>query len=217
MERVESRCYSKIMVDKEEQIEVGGAGRPAGSAEPNADSDRELMSLVTAGDRRALAALYDRHAPQMLGLGSRILKNRGEAEDLLHDVFLEAWRKAGHYDAERGTVRTWLLLRMRSRAIDRLRSLTKLREQTGFADEPRSGPEGERPNHISDQVIARRALETLSEGQRTVVELSYFEGLTCREIAARCDIPVGTVKSRLSAAMQKLRQHLKPGSRAGLC
>jgi RNA polymerase sigma-70 factor, ECF subfamily len=198
------------MVDKEEQIEVGGGETQAGSAESNAGSDKKLMSLVKAGDRRALAALYDRHAPQMLGLAFRILQNRGDAEDLLHDVFLEVWRKAGHYDAQRSAVRTWLVLRMRSRAIDRLRALTKLRDQAGFTDEVRSVPEGERPNHISDRVIAQRALESLSQEQRTVIELGYFEGLTCREIAARCEIPVGTVKSRLSAAMQKLRQHLKP-------
>jgi RNA polymerase sigma-70 factor (ECF subfamily) len=198
------------MVGKEGQIEVGGVETRAGSAEPNAGSDQKLMSLVKAGDRHALAALYDRHAPQMLGLAFRILQNRGDAEDLVHDVFLEAWHKADHYDAQRSTVRTWLVLRMRSRAIDRLRSLTKVREQVGFTDESQLEPEGERPNHISDRVIAQRALESLSEEQRTVIELSYFEGLTCREIAVRCEIPVGTVKSRLSAAIQKLRQQLKP-------
>src|SRR3954465_16018107 len=79
--------------------------------------DVELISGAAAGDRDCLAALYDRYAPACLAVGRRILGDRREAEDLLHDVFLEAWRRAGDYDQGRGTVRAWLLMRIRSRAL----------------------------------------------------------------------------------------------------
>ena len=93
----------------------------------DADLDRKLMEGVRTGDRTALAELYDRHASGMLGLAVRILGDRGDAEDLIHDVFLESWKKAGSYAAERGSARAWLLMRVRSRAIDRVRSLTVAR------------------------------------------------------------------------------------------
>ena len=93
--------------------------------EPGADA--RLMQALARRDERALAELYDRHAPTMLGVALRILKNRQDAEDLRHDVFFEAWRRAGEYDPARGTVRSWLLLRVRSRGIDRLRSLDAAR------------------------------------------------------------------------------------------
>ena len=77
--------------------------------------DASLMQAVAAGDRAALATLYDRHAPILLALGSRIVPDRAEVEDVLHDVFLEAWRRAHRYDPRRASVRTWLAVRMRSR------------------------------------------------------------------------------------------------------
>jgi RNA polymerase sigma factor (sigma-70 family) len=97
------------------------AGDTAPTANPD-DDDIALMTAMANGDRAALAALYDRHAPTLLALGLRIVKHRGEAEDLLHDVFLEAWRNAKSYDLNRGRVRTWLVIRMRSRALDVLKS-----------------------------------------------------------------------------------------------
>ncbi len=175
-----------------------------------AEIDRELIASITSGNQEALAKLYDRYASLMLGVAFRILQNRGDAEDLLHDVFLEVWRQAKGYNPKRGAVRTWLLLRVRSRAIDRLRVLAKARDHAmaESINQPEAVSERDQPNHTSDRLQARQALKTLSEVQRVVVELSYFEGLTCTEIAVRCGIPVGTVKSRLFAAMEKLRHHL---------
>ena len=89
--------------------------------------DQRLLIAIRQGNRTALAELYDRHASQMLAVAARILQNPRDAEALLHDVFLEAWQKAESYDAGRGTVRTWLLTRMRSRAIDRLRTVAVAR------------------------------------------------------------------------------------------
>src|ERR1700760_2526308 len=85
-------------------------------------ADTSLVNGAAAGDRDCLAGLYDRYAPALLAIGRRILGDRREAEDLLHDVFIEVWRQAGDYDESRGSVRAWLLMRMRSRALDRRKS-----------------------------------------------------------------------------------------------
>ena len=188
------------------------SGHGAVGAAPDGASDVALMTALQQGDRGALASLYDRHAPQLLGLAWRILGNRGDAEDLIHDVFLEAWNKAASFDPGRGSVRAWLVTRVRSRAIDRLRVLGTARRhamaETAAAPEEPAALED--PSHAPDRRRARDALAGLPEEQRTVIELAYFEGLTCREIGDRCGIPVGTVKSRMSAAIGKLRAGLAP-------
>jgi RNA polymerase sigma-70 factor, ECF subfamily len=176
------------------------------------EDDVPILRRVARGERDALGELYDRHAGRLLALGLRILGNPRESEDVTHDVFLEAWRTAGDYDPARGSVRVWLLVRMRSRCLDRLRS-------HAYA---RSVPiEGHEPSEVRDTMdhegSAERALdgarlaELLSElpaPQRAVLELGYFRGLSFQEIADELQIPVGTVKSRASAAMATLRREL---------
>ena len=176
----------------------------------DADTDKSLLAAIQGGDRAALAELYDRYASLTLAVAYRILNNRRDAEDLLHDIFLESWRKAATYNPNRGTVKTWLLLRVRSRAIDRLRTFAVAREHGMIqsAAAPESPTANDDPSLAPDCRRARQALEQLPEGQRLVVQLGYFEGLTCQEIATRCEIPLGTVKSRLAAAMIKLRKAL---------
>jgi RNA polymerase sigma-70 factor (ECF subfamily) len=173
--------------------------------ERNDAADAALVAAIAQGDRQALSELYRRHAPVLLGLAVRIVRNRREAEDLLHDVFLEAWRSARDFDPNRGRVRTWLAIRMRSRALD-LQKSARVSRNAGDA-----GLEvipDERERHSPDHARVRAAIAELSADQRTVVELSYFEGLSCSEIAAKIGIPIGTVKSRLAAGMQRLREGL---------
>ncbi len=168
--------------------------------------DVELMRLVASGDRKALAALYDRFSPIMLALGNRVLGNRREAEDLLHDVFLEAWRSAKDYDRKRGTVRAWLSMRMRSRALDRVRS--KGRSKVVLSEEgklPEGEATGQDPSAAPDRAIVRQALAALPPEQRRVLELGYFQGMTSSEIAREVNIPVGTVKSRVARGLAQLR------------
>ncbi len=174
------------------------------------EHDRKLLVAITAGERSALAQLYDRHAAVLMGIAYRILQNRRDAEDLLHDVFIEAWRKAASYDANRGTVRSWLITRLRSRAIDRLRSLISARKSAMLraSIESEQMQSSEAISRSPDHVRALRAMTILSKNQRKVLELLYFEGLSCQEIAALCEIPIGTVKSRLSAALNLLRNSL---------
>lgn len=175
-----------------------------------AEIDGELIEAIKAGERRGLAELYDKYAPVMLRVAFRILRNRRDAEDLLHDVFLEVWRKAQAYDSRRGSVRNWLLIRVRSRAIDRMRTLrlAQAHAMAERANEQTMGAECDEVAKAADAGVARNALNSLNSAQRQVIELGYFQGLTCREIAQRCEIPVGTVKSRLSGALVKLRRQL---------
>jgi RNA polymerase sigma-70 factor (ECF subfamily) len=171
------------------------------------ERDRALIAATAAGDERALADLYDRHVAALLGVALRILKVRQDAEDLVHDVFVEAWQRAGDFDASRGSVRSWLLVRTRSRAVDRLRSLEAARKRGLLASREDSAPTVVEPIWDgADRMRAKRALDALPEAQRALVELAYFEGLSCSEMAARCALPIGTVKSRLAAGMAKLRQ-----------
>ena len=171
------------------------------------ESDEALVRAIATGDTRALAALYDRHAPLMLALSRRIVLGISEAEDIVHDVFVEAWRRAADYDENRGTVKAWLLLRTRSRAIDFRKSAGVARRvATGDGDwfaalaDPRA-EDSEAP----DRARLRQKLAALSGEQREVLLLGYFEGLSSSEIATRIGIPIGTVKSRVAAALGALR------------
>ncbi len=170
--------------------------------------DVSLIGGAAAGDKECLAALYDRYAPALLAIGRRILGDRREAEDLLHDVFIEIWRQAGDYDEARGSVRAWLLMRMRSRALDRRKSAAMSKRVD--APPPESIADAhdvhvEDPALGPDRQAVRRALAQLPAEQRQVLELGYFEGLSSSEIAERVAAPIGTVKSRVAAALSKLR------------
>ena len=171
-----------------------------------AESDEALISGAAGGAADALARLYDRYAPSLLAAGERILGSRRDAEDLLHDVFVEVWQQAGDYDPVRGSVKSWLFLRMRSRAIDRLRLASKKNVELGeqvlatatreLAEDPALSP---------DRAQVRMTLEVLPPDQRIAIELAYFGGLSGAQIAAQLGVPLGTIKTRLALGMSKLR------------
>ena len=172
--------------------------------EPADDADdARLVRAMAGGDREALAGLYERHSGLLLGLALRIVRERREAEDLLHDVFLEAWRCAKDFDPKRGRVRTWLAIRMRSRALDHQKSA---RVSRNAGDAGLEVVTDDREVSSPDHARVRAALADLGPDQRRVVELAYFDGLSCTEIAARVAIPIGTVKSRLAAGLHRLRE-----------
>jgi len=179
---------------------------------PTQTGDVALVAAMADGDRNALARLYDRYAGLLLAVGMRVLGERREAEDLLHDVFLEAWRQAKRYDAARGTVRTWLLLRMRSRCLDRRRKAGFSRNVSAESIDLLEQGQSPDSSALPDHAVVRQALLALSLEQRRVLELGYFEGLSSAEIAAREGIPIGTVKSRVAAALAKLRAGLAEDS-----
>ena len=184
----------------------------AGDPADEAAIDAALVARMATGDADALARLYERHSGLLLGLAVRIVRDRPSAEDLLHDVFLEAWRAAKHFDPVRGRVRTWLAIRMRSRALDLLKS-SRVSRTSGDAGLELLAADGEM-GRSSDHARVRAALGALRPEQRTVLELAYFEGLSCSEIAERAAIPVGTVKSRMAAGLERLRTGLVPAVRS---
>lgn len=171
--------------------------------DPPEPSDSALVARMAAGDRSAVAALYSRHVRSLFAFARGMLKSPQEAEDLIHDVFLEAWRRSAHYSEERGTVRTWLFMRARSRALDRLKSAGR---PVAVFDEPLAATAAS--GSIGDQGRLRELLSVMPEGQRQVLMLGYFEGLSTTEIAERLGIPAGTVKSRTRAALGALRNVL---------
>jgi RNA polymerase sigma-70 factor, ECF subfamily len=173
------------------------------------DGDAALVARMARGDRAALSALYTRHAPRLLALVVGILRHRADAEDVLHEVFLEAWQKAASYAEERGSVGAWLSLRARSRAIDRRRSVPRTRTVTLEA----IGLDGPidpalDPARIQDHRRLGHAFAVMSEAEQQVLVLGYFEGLSSSEIAEQLGAPVGTVKSRTRSALHKLRAAL---------
>ncbi|MFT7583354.1 MAG: RNA polymerase sigma-70 factor (ECF subfamily) [Myxococcota bacterium] len=183
------------------------------------DQTQDLLDIAATahGEAAAIGRLYDRYAPLMLAVGMKILRDRSEAEDVMHDVFVEAWRRAGDYNPGRGSVRTWLLLRMRCRALDRVRSASYARrasidEDTDAKLEDAFQRFGRRitvePDAAVDSARLQKKVIELPEGQRQVLELGYFQGLSSSEIASELGIPIGTVKSRVRLALAVLRKSM---------
>jgi len=178
------------------------------------NSDIYLLKAIANGNQEALTQLYDLYAPHVLAVALHILKNKQEAEDLVHDVFIEAWQKSQSYDSKRGSVRNWLMLRARSRSIDRIRKLARLETRSEIEDSDFSSSTSE-SNHSSADPLqqlnhrqAHHAISLLSPEHALLIKASYFEDLTYREIAKKYEIPEGTVKSRMLAAFKVLRKQL---------
>jgi RNA polymerase sigma-70 factor (ECF subfamily) len=143
----------------------------------------------------------------MLRLAQRVLSRREVAEDILHEVFLEAWEHCASYDPARGTVRAWLILRTRSRCLDYRRAAQQSRT-LNVGDEfwSEHSAQVQSDHEVSaDAVAIRRRLLELPSEQRDALFLGYYEGLSSSEIAVRTNSPLGTVKTRVAAALSKLR------------
>lgn len=174
-------------------------------------SDVELLTAITRGNEQALTTLYDRYHSILFGLLLRIIHNRAEAEDVLQEVFVQIWQRAGNFDETRGKPFTWLVTITRSRAIDRLRSLGS-RERT-FEQATRESQDiifDAEQNAILAQrgAVVRHALAELSEEQQLVLKLAYFDGFSQSEIAEKLNSPLGTVKTRMRTGMIRLRELL---------
>ncbi|MGM0556276.1 MAG: sigma-70 family RNA polymerase sigma factor [Myxococcota bacterium] len=169
--------------------------------------DKAVMDAVASGHDAALGELYDRHCDTMMSIGMGILGNRTEVEDVLHDVWVEIWERSGDYDPDRGTVSTWIMVRMRSRCLDRVRRVGRKRRRPLDAafgdDEPVANVD---PSRDVDKRWLQRVLVELPDRLTEVIDLIYFRGMTSREAASEADIPIGTVKSRLRTARRELRE-----------
>lgn len=189
----------------------------SGQARVHQDLDRALLRRMADGDESALAALYDGWAERVHSFAFWILKDPDEAEDVVEETFWQAWRTASRYDGQRGSGSTWLMMIARSRALDRLRARRRWadwsadRSNTGTLGEGRSAA-AEVPDVQSEkserQSAVVAAMLTLPPEQREALEMAFFGGLSHSEIAARVAEPLGTVKTRIRLAMQKLRPRL---------
>jgi RNA polymerase sigma-70 factor, ECF subfamily len=171
-------------------------------------TDDLLAARLAAGDDRALADAFDRHATAVFVTALRVIGQADTAQDVVQDVFVELWSHPDRFRPEAGTLGTYLAVRARHRAVDVTRS-----EVRRVARQQRhSQLEGDQPSPSPfDEVLTahaakavRDAVHRLPDGQRQIVELTYFEGLSCREAAHAVGIPVGTAKSRLRLALAKL-------------
>jgi RNA polymerase sigma-70 factor (ECF subfamily) len=179
----------------------------------NRAADADALRRMASGESPALAELYDRHARPVYSLALRILQDSSEAEDVVQDVFAQAWRQAARYDEQRGAVGAWLLNLTRSRTIDRVRARRARPEAAVDADAIAA-----RPAVLAgaDEVViqedqakrVRAALDGLPVIQRLAIELAFYEGLTHAEIAERLEQPLGTVKTRIRLGLLKLRDAL---------
>ena len=175
-------------------------------AEPD---DNELIRKIAAGDERAFLVLYDRYAAKVHALTLRILSDSMLAEEATQDTFLKLWSRARLYLAERGPVWGWLLTIARRTALDRLR-LESRRPTLSTADDPEEFwnfiPDANTTSEESRWRSLHLAVQSLTPDHRQVIELAYYQGLSQSEIAETLGWPLGTVKTRVRAAMEQLRR-----------
>lgn len=170
------------------------------------------MARLVAGDETALGELYDQYGAFVYGLALRVTGDAATAEDVVQDVFVAMWERPDAWDAERGSVRTWIGVLTHRRAVDRVRRevATRRREQRDAVLHPAPPPDiAEAATSVVVGERVREAVEGLPEDQRTAIRLAYFGGHTFVEVARILGIPEGTAKSRLRIGMRKLAGTLR--------
>jgi RNA polymerase sigma-70 factor (ECF subfamily) len=179
------------------------------------DRDIELLRQIAAGDRAAFAEFYDRHSTLMFSVASKILSDPGEAQDVLQEVFLQIWEKAGRFDPKLGKASSWAAILVRNRAIDRIRASqrrTRLAEEAG-AEQAIATEASDSANEVvhgrEKANLIQSAIAGLPAEQRRAVELAYFSGLTQDEISKKLNTPLGTIKARVRRGLLKLRDELE--------
>lgn len=182
--------------------------------------DADLIKRVALGDRDAFAAIYDRYSRPLFSIALRVLNDSREAEDIVHDVFISLWNKAGDFEAERGTAFGWCVTLTRNRAIDRVRARKRRGELLTQSAPADLGYDENQADNVDSgdmlwqkekAIVVREALENLPPEQRSALQLAYFSGLTQQEIAARLREPLGTVKARIRRGLLRLRELLPQG------
>ena len=176
-------------------------------------TDHTALERMARGDHDGLAELYDRHGRLVYSLALRILRDTGEAEDVVQEVFSQAWRQASRYESTRGNVVAWLMNLARSRAIDRIRSRRSrpqpVADDVRTVDVPDMAQPVDEQLALSSQAAAiRAAVDELSLLERVAIELAFYEGLTHVDIAERLELPLGTVKTRIRQGLMKLKDRL---------
>lgn len=182
---------------------------PPGERGPAQPGDPELVRRMRGGDETALELLYGRYGGLVFTLALRIVGDPELAREVLQDTFLRSWNGSESYDARRGRVPWWLMGIARNRAIDLLRSRShqaRMREQERLSPHAQAADPSDRgPDVLGSHREVIDALQTLTAVQRQAIELAYYGGLTQAEIARQLGEPLGTVKSRMREAMDRLR------------
>jgi len=187
-------------------------------AHPGDAHDAALMRAVAAGDRRAVADLYDRHAASVYGMAMSIVHDASLAQDVTQEAFVRLWTRANTFDSSRGTALGWLVSVSRNLSLDELR---RQRRRSDSVD--RLARDAEVSEHDDLDVLlewrwessrVREAVSELSTVQRQTVQLVYVQGYSLTEVASHLGVAVGTVKSRLHSALLSLRAALGEQSRA---
>ena len=196
-------------------LDVARPGTTWDVAMPVDDEDRELVDGVRARDEASFRALFGRYAPTALSLARRVVGQQFLAEEIVQEAFLAVWRNPDGYDADRGSVRSWLMGTVHHRAVDAVRREGSQRRR---ALDARAADLVVVPDPADDVLYelglpeerkaVRAALDDLPEEQRRVIELMYFGGLSQSTIAAGLGLPLGTVKSRTLLGMRRLRAAL---------
>lgn len=171
-------------------------------------TDEDLLARVADGDRDAFSDLYRRYARAVLGLALRRLGDRGRAEDAAQEAFASVWRAAGTYRRDRGPVAPWLYAVARNTIADRGRARGEPPAEPVDTPSDAPGPEDQAEQSWLAWRV-HRALETLPESERTVLELAYWRGLSQSEVATELGIPLGTVKTRTRAGLARLADELE--------
>ncbi len=187
--------------------------------ELSGENDEDLARRLRDREPRAMTELYDRFGRLVYSLILNIVRDSGIAEDLAQETFLRAWTRIRAFDAARGALGPWLLAIARNRAIDYVRSFQNRVERTSVEFDPAGHPglfsDMER-DILNDQhaKLLKKALANLSENQRRVIELAYYEGLSQTEMAEKLGEPLGTIKTLTRTALRELRARLVAGAAA---
>ena len=185
--------------------------------EPGAPSDLALMQAIQAEDSDALAQLYDRYNGILKALILRVVHNEAEADDLLQEIFMEIWNQAKNFSAQKGKPLGWMVTLARRRAIDGLRKKQAYaRAEERLQNETEQQPDAWVHNATEEaivlgdtRVLMRKVIAGLPPAQQQAIDLAFFQGMSQREIAAKTNTPLGTVKTRLELGLKKIYDGLK--------
>ncbi|MGH7710971.1 MAG: sigma-70 family RNA polymerase sigma factor [Gemmatimonadaceae bacterium] len=184
-------------------------------------TDAELVARLALGEELALGELYDRHSAVAYGLARAIVRDAADAEEVVADCFAQMWRTAASFDPARGSVAAWASTIVRTRALDLIRAQRRrarvlddaatMGDEEGAAGSPTPADTPDRDVERAEaRQLVRRSLAELPPPQRRVLELAYFGGMSQSEIAELLSEPLGTVKTRMRAGLDKLRTALRP-------
>lgn len=194
-----------IRAVKEETPEGGSIEGERGKSDVRVEDEILILRVAEAGDDRSLSELYDRYSGMVYGMGLRHLGDRSLAEDLVQEVFTSVWRKARSFDPSKASFITWVYQISRNRTTDLARK-RRSRPTSAGSESLTYLPGSDDVRGVAENIDVAEALSLLAPEHQEVLVLSYFEGLTQREIALTTGVPLGTIKSRTTAALKVLRK-----------